>query len=157
MEKDNLWPSINDVEETNSISSFICKLESELTNQFSGKIKSKFILVEFEESPAEIMESTIRRIPFNQSKEKSDEIETGRNAVNTKKTKRYKFMIFSDSYFFRVFDIDMGDFFPVFYYPFGDENKCSTVDSELDLEQRIQITIKSSAVKNAICFILKKQ
>lgn len=161
MEKLNLWPDLDTDESTKAIFGFVRLLKDELKKNYDGKIDCSLEEVVYREFGMNAMMNRfddIRKAMGPIEGQTASEIDKEEVCINP--PKEYKFMIFNENYFFRVFDIKMGEYFPVDIRPAeGISSKAKKdyyeIDNESSFKQEVLSFLHSKYIKDIIRYMLE--
>lgn len=111
----NYWPEIDDVPELGAcVFKFVKELNEQLKAKYNGVISCSLIKKEYTsfgcKGLTKSLESISQLVGPQESKSK---IEEARKEVDLPPLNEYKFLIYNKIYFFRVFDIKLGAYFPI--------------------------------------------
>ena len=158
MEK-NYWPDLGREENTKEIFKFINILKQQLIDKYNGKLNCSFEEIKYESNGIASMSEAVshfKRIAIPQ--ETKGSLETSKRKVDVRKCKEFKFLIYSNDYFFRVFDVKIGEYFPIQMRP-GEElsnidyNYCQ-VESFDAFRHRVQYYLNNKTIKDVISYML---
>lgn len=115
----NLWPTIDDVKETNDIFPFLDTTVESLKQSYGGKLKAQYCQIEYILKGVRSMASAFADISQafsavdeeNKYVEKED-VEKGRDAARVI-VKNYKYEIFNDHLYYKIFTIQVPEFYPI--------------------------------------------
>ena len=116
---ENLWPTIHEGRNTEEILTFLNETIESLKNNYDGKIGAQMCSIEYVlEDRRSYMEKIYDMLPKNEAPKKfvknevESEIEKNRSVAYVAKCS-YKYEIYNDKLFYRLFDITIPDFYPV--------------------------------------------
>ena len=160
MNNKDFWPDLTNGESTKLIRELIKTLNQQLKTKYDGKIDSSFDVIHYKDSGIYAMNQTFAGIarlvgPI----EEKDECEKNKEEVKVKPLNEYKFVIFNENYFSRIFDIKFGEFFPVEIRPAegiipNQEPKYKEIYNFSELEDVVQNYLQSQHVQDVIRYML---
>ncbi len=154
----NVWPDLNEEMKTTQVVIFVQKLIDDLEDMYEGKIKGKILQIEYESNLPKALAYISDMSKKIGVKEKTYECENTEE-IKTFSDKSYKFILYTEKNYYRLFEITVSEFFPVKIYPrntiFDDEeNKPIIVDNQQEFESKIISIIRSEFVRNLIMKML---
>ena len=161
MDELSLWPDLDSDESTTGAFEFIRKLREELKSKYEGKIDCSFDEIIYQSSSLNWFhhQSIELRKAMSPVQERSQN-EKNKKEVCIPLPKECKFVLFNDAFFFRVFDVKIGAFFPVEIRPnegivSGQSWDYEEVDSASDFREKVLGYLNSKYVKDVIRYMIQ--
>ena len=159
MEK-NYWPDLQSEENTKGIFEFVNILKNQLHSKYDGKLNCSFEKIEYESNGVASLSSAVAGInKIMAPQEEKGVLEKSKKKVDVKKYNEYKFLIYNDNYFFRIFDVKIGEHFPIQMRP-GEELsniECDyiKVDSLAAFKHEVELYLSNETIKDVISYMIR--
>lgn len=160
MSNDSLWPDLDKDESTKCIYEFIKTLREDLKNRFEGKIDCSFDEIEYKSLGLNGFHETLAGLKNVMSPvQERSFVEKGKEEVRVSPPTERKFVLYNDKYFFRVFDVRLGAYFPVEIKPAEgivkkQEYDYEEVESSSDFNCRVLSYLNSKYIKDVIRYMI---
>lgn len=160
MDEQMYWPSLERDESTKCIYEFMALLKEQLKSSFNGRIDCSFDTVTYKSNSFLELSTSVARISKAIDFQQEESLnEKGREAVRIQPPVERKFVLFNDKYFFRVFDMKIGNYFPVEIKPaegiiVGKDDGYKTIQSESDLKQEVLTYLNSKFIKDVLRYMI---
>ena len=156
MEERNYWPDLDSEEGTKGVFAFIKILNEQIKEKYNNKIQCS--LEEISYKTIGINSAVLGINKLLGPTEEETPLEKGKNKVPVRQTKEFKFLIYNDKYFFRVFDIKIGEFFPVEMKPAEEINDMVKdyfeIESENVFKQQVYNYLNRKIIKDVIRYMV---
>lgn len=156
---DNFWPDLDEKINTQCVFDFIRTLTEQIKEKYNGKIKCSLEEISYKTYGISTTQRSIRDIAkLLGPVEENGLIEKDKIKASIRVLKEYKFMLYNDNYFFRVFDLKIGEYFPVEIRPAEEienkEHKYEEFYSDNFVNQILSI-IHTKTIKDVIRFMIE--
>lgn len=159
---ENLWPEVDDLESTDDVLSFFNETSALIEKKYGGKIKSQlspitFILKDLRGVSRFLDDIHRMNTPQQKDYQKVEvkNIEEGRKSV-TVNGQNYKYEIYNDHLYFKLFTINIPEFYPLklkaAWGTLGDED----VEIEINSIEHLRSVFGQIVNSNKVKMIIKK-
>lgn len=157
---ENYWPDLDEKISTKCVFDFVQTLEEQIKLKYNGVINCSLEEITYKTygmSATQRIMSDIKKIVGPE--EDGGYIEKDRDKVTSRAFKEYKFLLYSSKYFFRVFDIKVGEFFPIEIRPAEEidnvKHEYNEYYSEEEFKNKLLSLIRTKTVKDVINFMIE--
>lgn len=155
----NLWPDLDADESTQCVFDFINVLREELKTKYDGKISCVIEEIIYKDLGIDGVHSAFRELKkIMGPSENLSLAEKNKDAVRIRPPKEYKFIISNDKCYFRLFDIKLGEYFPIMIRPAegiltNNNYEYYDIKTESDFKQNVVSFLHSKYVKDVIRYL----
>ena len=156
---DNYWPDLDTKIKTDCVFEFIKTLREQIKEKYNNKIDCSLEEIVYKNYGISGLHKSMCSIKTTLGPEEEQSIvEKNKKEVSVKAFKEYKFILFNDKFFFRVFDMRFGEFFPIGIRPveeLGDVfvQEFQEYYSEETFKSKIISLINTKTVKDVISYM----
>ena len=160
MNQYDFWPDLTQDESTKCVFDLVKTLKEQLSKKYGGKIDCSLTEIEYSSSGIYGLNKSLMNISalVGPSEEKSP-YEKDKKEIKANPTKEYKFLLVTEDYFSRLFDMEFGEFFPVRIKPTegltnGDQKGYMPIHSSDELNSVVLKYLQSQYVRDVIRYML---
>lgn len=162
----NYWPDIDKEESTEVVFDFVKMLNKQLEDKYQKSIKCKLSPVQYDSKASlfasKELSNSMKSLltPIAGLSELPSAEEKNKKEVSLPSPKEYKFLVFDDYCFFRVFDIKASNYYPLYIKPAEGitiNDDYIKVDNQADLERTIYSYLNSQYLKDVIRYMVEEE